>query len=117
MAYKTLSSYSQYFPLENEEVSERDIEFNIEEEETLKHFFRKKPDIEGIFREQSSQSIIDKAVHSHNEHTDFTSSQKLGVQTCFSCAKKCNFKSGHDIKKECISFMDDISPSQRLMML
>ncbi|XP_076105492.1 uncharacterized protein LOC143073667 [Mytilus galloprovincialis] len=101
MAYRTLDTL-RGFRLENGDVSELDVEINIEEEESILQLLRERPDISGIFREVNVKSDIEEAIHTAS--TDCTSqvctsNQRAGEPTCFSCAKKCKLESGHDIKK------------------
>lgn len=100
MAYKTLSDLKGFLK-ENEDVSDRDVETEWEKKEDIVQLIKGGPNLEEIFLEQNVQSDLQEAVNSHgvtSDSTCFTSNRGVGEPTCFSCAKKCKLKSGHDIK-------------------
>lgn len=99
MAYKTQRNCVYDVLRENEDVSTLDVDIVIEEKEDIEQLLREKPDIEGILGEQNARSIIEDAMKSPSVHTNNTPCHSVGEQTCFSCAKKCILKSGHDIVK------------------
>lgn len=89
-----------------DELPSESVDHEHDEEETFAHIFTQDmPNINLVFGDdiKQIQEDIQLVIKSNENDTEInvtTESQPSeGSPTCFSCAKKCKFKSGHDIKK------------------